>query len=94
MYLEDGEPIHGGHVELTCSRFSAFARALQQDDEVVLEATGNRIAVVRLLEPHVGRVIIANPLQVRAIAHAKIKIDKIGAAVLARLHAGGFLPEV
>lgn len=38
--------------------------------------------------------MIANPLQVRAIAHAKIKTDKIDAAVLAKLHASGFLPEV
>jgi transposase len=33
-------------------------------------------------------------LQVRAIAHTKIKTDKIDAAVLAKLHASGFLPEV
>jgi transposase len=31
---------------------------------------------------------------VRAIAHAKVKTDKIDAAVLAKLHASGFLPEV
>jgi hypothetical protein len=43
---------------------------------------------------HVRRVIIANPLQVRAIAHAKVKTDKIDAIVLATLHAAGFLPEV
>jgi transposase len=50
--------------------------------------------IVRLLRPFVRRVVIANPLQVRAIAHAKIKTDKIDAAVLAKLHASGFLPEV
>lgn len=94
MFLEDGEVIHGGRVELTHSRFSAFVRTLRQDDEVVLEATGNTMAVVRLLEPHVARVVIANPFQVRAIAHAKIKTDKIDAAILAQLHASGFLPEV
>lgn len=90
MYLEDGELIHDGRVELACSRFSAFARTPHQDDEVVLEATGNTIMVVRLLGPYVGRVIIANPFQVRAITHAKIKTDKVDAAVL----ASGFLPEV
>jgi transposase len=36
----------------------------------------------------------ANPLQVRAIAHAKVKTDKIDALTLAKLHAAGFLPEV
>src|SRR6202012_305270 len=44
--------------------------------------------------PFVRRVVIANPLQVRAIAHAKDKTDKIDAAVLAKLHASGFMPEV
>jgi len=94
MFLEDGEVIHGGRVELCHSRFSAFAQTLRGDDEVVLEATGNTMAVVRLLEPHVSRVVIANPFQVRAIAHAKIKTDKIDAAILVQLHASGFLPEV
>jgi transposase len=61
---------------------------------VVLEATGNTATIVRLLRPFVRRVVIANPLQVRAIAHAKVKTDKIDAAVLAKLHASGFLPEV
>ena len=41
-----------------------------------------------------ARVIIANPLQVKAIAHAHVKTDKIDAGVLASLHAAGFLPEV
>ncbi|MER9236798.1 IS110 family transposase [Mesorhizobium sp. M0622] len=55
---------------------------------------GNAMAVVRVLSPHVGRVIVANPMQVKAIAHARIKTDKIDAGVLAQLHASGFLPEV
>lgn len=59
-----------------------------------LEATGNAMAVVRVLSPYVGRVIVANPMQVKAIAHARIKTDKIDAGVLAQLHASGFLPEV
>lgn len=41
-----------------------------------------------------GRVVIANPKQVRLIAQAKIKTDAIDAAVLAKLYATGFLPEV
>ena len=50
--------------------------------------------MVRVLSPFVARVVIANPLQVRAIAHAHVKTDKIDAGVLATLHAAGFLPEV
>ena len=50
------------------------------------------MAIVRLLKPHVGRVVIAHPLQVRVIAEAKAKTDRIDAAALARLHAAGYLP--
>ena len=71
-----------------------FANTLSKEDDVVLEATGNTAVTVRLLAPFVHRVVIASPLQVRAIAWAKVKTDKIDAAVLARLHAAGFLPEV
>jgi hypothetical protein len=53
-----------------------------------------QVSVVKLMAPHVKRMVIANPLQVRAIAHAKVKTDKIDAVVLAKLHAAGFLPEV
>jgi transposase len=60
----------------------------------VVEATGNAAAVAEVLAPHVGRVAIADPKQVRLIAHAKVKTDGIDAAALARLHASGFLPEV
>jgi transposase len=71
-----------------------FGKSLQASDEVVVEATGNTMPVVRVLSPFVARVVIANPLQVRAIAHAHVKTDKIDAGVLASLHAAGFLPEV
>jgi transposase len=51
----------------------------------VIEATGNCMAVSRILSPHVARVVIANPLQVKAIAHAQVKTDKIDAGILASL---------
>jgi transposase len=72
----------------------AFAAQLRNDDVVVIEATDNAAAVAEVIGPHVKRVVIANPKQVRLIAHAKIKMDKIDAAVLAQLYASGFLPEV
>jgi transposase len=92
--LEDSVLSSGGRVELARDAVVAFGRKLGPKDEVVIEATGNTAMIVRLLRPFVQRVVIANPLQVRAIAHAKIKTDKIDAAVLAKLHASGFLPEV
>jgi transposase len=39
-------------------------------------------------------VIVANPMQVKAIAHAHVKTDKIDAGVLASLRAANFLPEI
>ena len=92
--LENGVIRDAGKVDLERSRLLHFAKTLKPDDEIVLEATGNTSAIVRLLSPFVARVVIANPNQVRAIAWAKVKTDKIDARVLAKLHASGFLPEV
>lgn len=92
--LEYGKIRDAGRIDLERTRLLQFATRLKPDDEIILEATGNTSAIVRLLSPFVGRVVIANPILVRAIAWAKVKTDKIDAAVLAKLHASGFLPEV
>jgi transposase len=92
--LEDGEVERELRVDLVRHRLVGFAETLSPEDEVVIEATGNSAAVERLMRPHVRRVVIANPRLVRAIAHARVKTDRIDAAVLAKLHASGFLPEV
>jgi transposase len=91
---EDGRLRPTGRVDMTRSGLEGFGRTLAKTDEVVVEATGNAMAVVRVLGPYVARVIVANPLQVKAIAHAQVKTDKIDAGVLASLWAAGFLPEV
>ena len=38
-----------------------FARSLVDTDEVVIEATANGLAIARINEPHVQRVVLANP---------------------------------
>ncbi|WP_235940359.1 hypothetical protein [Bradyrhizobium hipponense] len=44
------------------------------------ELASNSLAVVsRVLAPFVARVIVRNPLQVKAIAQAHVKADKIDA---------------
>ena len=48
------------------------------------------MAVSRVLSRFVRRVVIANPLQVKAIAHAHVKTDKVDAGTLASLFAAGF----
>jgi transposase len=92
--LQDGQIIREQRVELVRDRLIKFAKSLSIEDEVVIEATGNSAAVERILRPFVKRVIVANSRMVRAIAYARVKTDKIDAAILAKLHAGGFLPEV
>ncbi|CAB3630108.1 Transposase [Achromobacter xylosoxidans] len=93
-YLEDGVLRAGGRAGLRRDELERFAAKLHKSDHVVLEATGNIAAIVNVLRPHVARVAIANPLQVRLIAEARVKTDKIDAAVLAQLYASHFLPEV
>jgi len=92
--LVDGKLRRIGRVDMRRDLLEAFARKLSKDDVVVVEATGNAAAVAAVLSPYVARVVIANPKQVRIIAHAKIKTDTIDAGVLAQLYASGFLPEV
>jgi len=92
--LEDGVCRRLGRIGMTRDQLEAFAESLQPSDHVVVECTGNATAVLDILAPKVGRVAVANPLQVHLIARAKTKTDKIDARVLAKLYAAGFLPEV
>ena len=93
-FLQDGQIKREQRVELVHDRLVKFAKTLSIEDEVVIEATGNSAAVERILRPFVKRIVVANSRMVRAIAYARVKTDKIDAAILAKLHAGGFLPEV
>src|SRR5204862_2276445 len=71
-----------------------FAASLGADDQVALEATGPALQIARILEPHVGRVVVANTRKLRAIAESKVKTDKLDAGTLCELLAAGFLPAV
>jgi len=73
VFWEDGKLHPAGRVSMTRAGLEGFGRTLDKEDEVVIEATGNAMAVVRVLAPHVARVIVANPLQVKAIAHASLR---------------------
>jgi transposase len=93
-YLEKGLVRPGGRISLRRVELEKFASGLGQEDHIVLEATGNTAEIVHVLQKYAGRVIVANPLQVRLIAESRVKTDKIDAAILAQLYASGFLPEV
>ena len=91
---ENGRLKRLGRIDMRRDLLEAFAAKLSPDDIVVIEATGNAMSAAAVIAPHVEKVVIANPKQVRAIAYAKIKTDTIDAGVLAQLYASGFLPEV
>lgn len=92
---ESGQVLFRQRVATTRDALTAFARQhLRQDDELALEATTNTWAVVALLKPAVGRVVVSNPMQTRAIASAKVKTDQIDARVLADLLRCRYLPEI
>jgi transposase len=60
----------------------------------MLEATGNALAIARILESRVAAVVLAHPKRLLAISHAKIKTDRSDARVLAELLAAGLIPMV
>jgi transposase len=91
---EDGVIWQAGRIQTTPEALRLFADSLCATDEVALEATGNTSAIARLLERQVGRVVVSNPQKTRAIAEAKVKTDKVDAAVLAGLLAADYLPSV
>lgn len=90
-----GKKVATQRLPMTRERLMAFAQnVLQKTDQVALEATTNSWAVVQLIEPHVDQVIVSNPLATKAIAHAKVKTDKVDAQVLAQLLRCDYLPGV
>ncbi len=91
---EGGRARSRGRIATTPEQLELFARSLAPTDRVVIEATGNALAIARILQPHVGEVVLAHAKQVRAISHARVKTDKIDAKVLADLLAAGLIPSV
>jgi transposase len=92
---EQGKQLQRCRVAVTRQSIQTFVtHCLQPTDQIVLEATTNTWAISELIRTHVAKVTIANPLKVKAIAEAKVKTDKIDAAVLAQLLRCDFLPEV
>jgi len=51
------------------------------------------LAIVRILEPYVERIVLANAKAVRAITSAKAKTDKIDAHTLDKLLDAGLSPR-
>jgi transposase len=93
--ISEGGPAHSaGRIESDPEQLELFAQSLAPDDRVVLEPTGNALAIARILQPHVEEVVLVNPMHVRAISHAKVKNDQFDARTLAELLAADLVPRV
>jgi transposase len=94
--LDEKGRVLGRH-SVACDRaaLTAFAAEhLTPADRLAVEATTNTWAVADILKPFVAAIAVGNPLQIKAIAQAKVKTDRIDAEVLANLLRCDFLPEV
>jgi transposase len=91
---EGGRARSAGQVAARPAELALFAQSLGSDDRVVLEATGNALAIARVVAPHVAEVVLAHPKRLRAICEAKVKTDKVDARTLAELLAADLIPRV
>jgi transposase len=90
---EDGRVRSAGRVEAKPDALEALAASLLPADRVALEVTGSSWEIVRILEPHVAKVIVVSPSDT-GISHARAKTDRLDARTLARLLWVGDLDEV
>jgi transposase len=90
----DGKQRQDFRIPATRVGIGSFARALTRQDQVALEVTFHTWAICQLLVPHAGRVVPVDATQVKAIAAARIKTDKVDAHTLAQLLRADFLPAV
>src|SRR5579875_900474 len=86
-----GKVQHWPRVSARPEPLREFAEQLRPDDRVALEATGNALAIARIIRPHVKEVLIVNTNQLQAIADSKHKTDRHDARTLAQLLAAGML---
>ena len=84
------QPVRVEHADLE----GWLKKKLLSTDHVVIESTTNAWHVYDLLVPLVERVVVANPIQVKQIAKARVKTDIRDTFILARLLAANLVPEV
>jgi transposase len=75
------------------NQISAFIKSLRAPVSIALEPISQWYTYADLLENLGAEVHLAHPTRVKAIASARIKTDKIDAAVLADLLRANLLPE-
>ena len=87
---EAGQVRSAGRIETTPAALELFAGSLCSTDRVVLEVTGNAWEIARIIEPHVGQVLVVHPGDT-GIRQARAKTDRLDARALAKLLAAGSL---
>jgi transposase len=88
--VEAGEVRSAGRIETTPAALELFAQSLCSTDRVALEVTGNAWEIARIIEPHVGQVLVVHPGDT-GIRQARAKTDRLDARALAKLLAAGSL---
>ena len=90
---EDGVVRSAGRVSMTPEALEALAASLAPTDRVAMEVSGGAWEVARILEAHVGRVVVVSPDDT-GIAQARAKTDRLDARALASLLWRGELEAV
>lgn len=90
---EEGKVWSAGRVPATPEGLKTLVDSLLPTDRVALEVTGSSREIVRLLEPHVKKVIVVSPGDT-GISQARAKTDKLDAKMLAKLLWTGVLEAV
>ena len=86
-----GEVCQAPRVAARPEQLKEFAGQLRRTDRVAMEATGNALAIARIIEPHVASVEIVNTRRLKAISESKQKTDRHDAKTLAQLLGAGML---
>lgn len=88
-----GQIMRQGQIASTRAGVQAALAAFQEPLQAVLEASYNWGPMYDWLGEIAGKVLLAHPAKVRAIAEARIKNDKIDARTLAHLLRANLIPE-
>ncbi len=89
----EGSPVFAGWAE-DHEKVKSMLSKWGKDLCVAFQATDAAFSLHDLLAPVVGVVRVANPRDLRAIAHARIKNDRLDAEKLSELNRGDLIPEV
>ena len=93
VFWEAGRLRPAGRIDMTRSGLEGFGRSLEQGRRGRRRGDRQRHGGGAGAQPYVARVIVANPLQVKAIAHAHVKTTRSTLACWRRcgrgLPAGG-----